>query len=154
MTEQHSTAGHTPAAKTYTSQVDLWLLLVLLACMTAVVYSGYHLVRNGGGLSHWLISLFNLALGAGLPLWLLLGTRYTLTREQLLVRSAFLRWQIPLADITQVSASRSLASGPALSLNRLAIRYGRYREILVSPKHRREFLQHLDELGVKGVERV
>ncbi len=150
MRETHKTAD---SAKTYASKVDLWLLLVLLACIAAVVYSGYHLVRHGSGMGHWLISLFNLALGAGLPLWLLVSTRYTLTREQLLVRSAFLRWHIPLASITQVTPSHSFISGPALSLDRLAIRYGHYREILISPKHQNEFLQHLAELGVKGIER-
>ncbi|RZJ55116.1 MAG: hypothetical protein EON49_21085, partial [Acidovorax sp.] len=85
------------------------------------------------------------ALTLVLPLWLLLDTSYTLTAEELLVRSGPLRWRIALGDVREVLPSRSWVSSPALSLDRLRIRYGQGRSILISPREKQRFIDALRE---------
>ena len=78
-----------------------------------------------------------------LPLWLLLDTNYTMTEDELRVRSGPFRWRIALGDVREVSPSRSWISSPALSLDRLRIRYGAGRSILVSPREKQRFVDSL-----------
>lgn len=78
-----------------------------------------------------------------LLLWIWFSTGYTLTETHLIVRSAFLTWQYPLASVKRVRPTRSPLSAPALSMNRLEIQLHRRASILVSPKDREEFLRIL-----------
>ena len=84
-----------------------------------------------------------------LPLWLLLDTNYTVTADTLQIRSGPFRWRIALSDVREVSPSRSWVSSPALSLDRVRIRYGVGRSILVSPREKQRFIDSLRELFVE-----
>ena len=62
------------------------------------------------------------------------------------VRSGVLRSEVPIAAITEVAPTRNPLSAPAMSLDRLAIRYrenGRQRLMLVSPDDKQAFLREL-----------
>lgn len=85
-----------------------------------------------------------LLLGVGLPLWILIDTHYTFVRDELIVRSGPFRWRVPLRDIRSVTPTRDMQSGPALSLDRLRIDYGKGRAVLVSPAEKDAFLQAID----------
>ena len=90
------------------------------------------------------------ALIAGLPLWLLFGTDYTLAHDALTVRSGPLRWRVALADITGIEPVRDLASGPALAFDRLALDYGPGKRLLISPLPRADFLAELAQLRAQA----
>ncbi len=77
---------------------------------------------------------------AVITLWLLYGTRYEVSRTELFVRAGPFRWRIPLDSIHGAERTRSPLSSPALSLDRIRIRYGNGRELLVSPDNQRAFL--------------
>jgi hypothetical protein len=70
------------------------------------------------------------------------STYYVIEAETLTVRSMGLRWRIPIRDILSITPTRSVASSPALSLDRLRIDYGT-RSILVSPQDRNRFIAAL-----------
>ncbi len=94
----------------------------------------------------WLLTgLLPAALIQGFILWIWFGTGYTLTDSDLLIRSAFLTWRIPLASIRRVRPTRNPMASPALSMNRLEIRTTRGFGPLISPRNRSEFLQLLRE---------
>jgi hypothetical protein len=77
-------------------------------------------------------------------LWVLYGTKYTVTSDRLEARSGPFRFQVPLLEIDSVEPSRNPLSSPACSLDRLDIRYGRgRRHILVSPRDKVAFLRAL-----------
>ena len=128
----------------YRSAVDSGLLVVLgsailvsgTACILVVVMAGDAVAS--------VIALSTGAVGAGLPLWILTSTSYTLTAQELVVRSGPLRWRIPLADIREVAPTSSPLSAPALSLKRPRIRYANGRSVLVSPAQPAAFLADLD----------
>ncbi len=69
-----------------------------------------------------LISLL-LTLVAAFVLWVLYGTRYTLTDKALTVQSGPFRWVIDLEAISEITPTRNPLSSPACSLDRLHIRY-------------------------------
>src|SRR3990167_4315870 len=111
-----------------------------LAAATAVAGLAGPFVLNSGGTPPMLALLAVIvALTLLLPLWLVLDTNYTLTADDLLIRSGPFRWRIVLGDVREVSPSHSWISSPALSLDRLSIRYGADRSILVSPREKQRF---------------
>lgn len=68
---------------------------------------------------------------------------YTFEPKSLVIRSGLLRIRVPLLAITSVSPSRNPLSAPAWSLDRLDVRYGRTRRVLISPREKAEFLAEL-----------
>jgi hypothetical protein len=82
-------------------------------------------------------------------LWIVLRTNYEISPPDLLVRSGPLKWTVPLGGIIEVSPTRNPLSSPALSLDRLAIRYekqpGRVTTIMISPVDKAAFIRSLCE---------
>lgn len=117
-----------------------------LAAVTAVAGVGVPLALNSGATRPGIAVLaVVLAFTFVLPLWLVLDTNYTRTAQELLIRSGPFRWRIPLSAVHEVSPSRSWVSAPALSLDRLCIRYGQGSSILVSPREKQRFVEALRE---------
>ena len=85
-------------------------------------------------------------LGIVLPLWLLLGTNYTLEPTQLLVKSGPFKWRVPVADITSITPTSNPLASPALSLDRLRIDYGRSSFIIISPRDKDQFIREIESL--------
>ncbi len=127
----------------YTSKIDTWLLVVLLgavaACVIAFVFS-----CSTGSVPAIVATLPAILVGAGLPIWLMMSTNYTLGNSTLLVRSGPFKWQVPIAEITSITSTSNPLSSPALSLDRLRIDYGRGQSIMISPRNKSQFIQVLE----------
>ena len=78
-----------------------------------------------------------------MPAWLLISTYYRVDSAIMRVQAGPFSWSIPLDQIRNVTAERSLSAAPSLSINRLRIDYGQRRFILVSPKNRAAFITAL-----------
>lgn len=127
----------------YTSKIDTWLLVVLLVSAgVALVAAGATLVTKS--VFAIAIGAFIAAIGAGLPVWLLTSTKYTIGSERLLVQSGPFKWKVPLSEISSVEPTRNPLSSPALSLDRLHIKYGRSQELMISPKDQPAFIEELE----------
>lgn len=75
-------------------------------------------------------------------------TYYTIEGDSLKIKCGFLYTQtLPIATIRKIESTRNPLSAPALSLDRLEIRYGKWDSVLVSPRDQRAFAQHLKELN-------
>ena len=75
-------------------------------------------------------------------------TFYTIEGDLLKIKCGFLYNQtLPIASIKKVESTRNPLSAPALSLDRLEIRYGTWDSVLVSPRDQRAFAQHLKEVN-------
>ncbi|MCL4409459.1 MAG: PH domain-containing protein [Gammaproteobacteria bacterium] len=130
--------------RVYTSKIDTWLALVLVAivCVFFIVFVS---VLMSGKISAILLAIPALLVGAGFPLWLMKSTNYTLSDTMLLVRSGPFKWQVPVNQINSVTPTLNPLSSPALSLDRLQINYGRWGSIMISPKDKEAFIQDLEK---------
>lgn len=117
----------------FNSAVSIWYYFLLLLVLPGI------LILTGIDL-HTQHLLIQMAYGVfalvaiGISLWILFRTCYTIETGTLRIVSGPFKWIIPLDEVKEVRASRSVLSSPALSLNRLEIRYGKNKSILVSPK--------------------
>ncbi len=124
------------------SKIDSWILAVLALAIVVSAYATQE-VFNAGTAASWWSAVVTAVLGIGLPLWVLISTRYCLDERQLLIRSGPFRWQVPLREIHAVTPTRNPLSSPALSLDRLRIDYGNGRTVMISPRDREGFLRDL-----------
>ena len=129
----------------FPSKQDLWLkLIVWIPLIAHLVYAIWEDI-----LVAQLIVLTSILLMG----WLWIRTGYTITERELLVRCGPIHNKIPLDKIIKVRRSNSFWSAPALSLDRLEIKYqpgGNSSiwdsgEILISPADRECFLKKLQE---------
>ena len=74
------------------------------------------------------------AVVAAMVVWIVLATYYEITDELLVAHSGPFAWRIPLKSICRVRASRSVRSGPALSMERLEITWGAGQVLRISPR--------------------
>ena len=109
------------------------IITQIWAISTAATQAGDPLVTTG-------IILVGIAVVA-LMLWLIIGTHYTVDRGTLRIVSGPFRWKVAIDQISSVEATKSPLSSPALSLDRLRVRYGKNRRILISPADRVGFLE-------------
>jgi hypothetical protein len=129
----------------FPSKVDRWILLlaaVPLGVSVAVVGTALTAGPPAGAVA--------LIVGVEAALFGLIAstynsTRYEVSSREVIARSGLFRWRIAIESIESIHPSRSLASSPALSLDRLDIRYDGGRALLVSPKDREGFLQAIVE---------
>lgn len=117
--------------KVYKSKIDWWLIVIVYGAFVYPFVDGilskeYFLSLVMGIIMSLITIMFYLV-------------QYKINGEQLQI------WwtKIDIKSIRKVYATRNPLSSPALSINRLAIVYNKYDEVLVSPKNREDFIQEL-----------
>lgn len=130
-------------AKRFQSKVDRWLAAVLIICLVMMLASLIAMSLEVAREPMLVAAIVAIILGIALIAWIGLATYYEIDRTTLTVVSGPMRWHIPLQEISAVEATRSPLSAPALSLDRLRIRYGDNRSIVVSPRDKAKFIKKL-----------
>ena len=130
--------------KRFKSKVDAWFYLTIVGSVV-IVLAVLLAVLESPSTSELAMIAAAMLLAVGLPVWVLLQTHYTVTKDALVIRSGPMRWTVPLDEIKSVTTSRSLLSSPALSMDRLEITWGGFNRILVSPEDRRGFLKAIGQ---------
>jgi hypothetical protein len=137
------------STKRFKSKIDRRLFLVLvLAIVIDFVVIGAVLLQPGDPLTAT-ITIIASSLVVTLIVSIMIGTYYTVTRDLLVIRSGPFRFKVPLHQIESVRESRSSLSSPAMSLDRLLIRYGKRRRIMVSPDDKAGFLMAIGQALVQ-----
>lgn len=117
--------------RVYKSKIDWWLIIVI-----AVVFC-YPMID--GFLNHdYTLSLISFAVLVSVFL-LFKSITYKIDGEQLIIW----RKKINIKSIKKVYRTNNPMSSPALSLDRIAVTYDKFDEVLISPKEREEFIQEL-----------
>lgn len=137
--------------KIYRSKIDLWMLAILVAVLAALAIGMIAALAIGDWMH--VAQRFFVTLGvAGLIVWILIGTTYTLKARDLVVSSGPMRWTIAIDQISGVAQSRglfSLRASPALSMDRLEIRYGNGKRLAISPADKTAFVKDIAARGGK-----
>ena len=129
------------ASKVFRSKVDWWIRILLGLAIAGLFVACATVILEGVDPVGTTITILSCIAGLALIVWVLVGTVYKIERGTLIVRSGPMRWKIPIDEITSVEATRSPLSSPALSLDRLRIRYGKRRRIMISPADKAGFLR-------------
>lgn len=79
---------------------------------------------------------------------LFFGTNYTIQNGLLKIRSGLFSFKpIEISQIKEVSKTRVLLSSPAPSFDRILIKYGKFDEIIISPKDKFQFAKDLCQIN-------
>lgn len=125
---------------TYNSRIDASFLVLTSLLLIGLLFRGLMLLRFDT--VEALMVFGALALLVIVLLLFCYPCRYVFEADHLLIQSGALRFQVDYADVTRIEPSRSLWSGPALSLERVRIDHdGRF--VLVSPMRRERFMAEL-----------
>jgi hypothetical protein len=131
--------------RVFVSKKDPWLVSLIWGSAILPLVAGLLIVWTDLQAGSYLITIsaltFILLLAATFPLY------YELTEHELVIRSGLFRWRVPLDRIHEVRPIRSLLSAPALSLDRLLIRFerrdGGFGLAMISPRDRAGFLREV-----------
>ena len=117
--------------KTYRSKIDWWLILLILGIFGYPIVEG--ILTNQYGLSITMISILIVIF------WMFSKIKYAIEGTMLKV------WwvKIDIHSIKRIYKTNNPLSSPALSLDRIAIVYNTYDEVLISPKLKKEFVEDL-----------
>jgi hypothetical protein len=128
----------------YGSKQDLWITILLWGGLGAGAWA--LLFTAEGDVPSLPVRLLLAGSIFVVPAALVYPLYYEVRASDLRVRCGLVRYTILGSEIESVTPSRNPVSSPAMSLDRLAIRYrrsGRERLLLISPAERAEFLQDL-----------
>ncbi len=126
----------------YRSKIGWFLVLVLLVMIGAVVYV---LLKEPMGMGAVVLLLATLFM-----VYFLLTTYYEIGDGVLRIKSGFLiNRTILITSIKKIEATNSPVGAPAASLDRLEVSYNKYQSVILSPKKKRVFVNHLIRLNPK-----
>jgi hypothetical protein len=86
--------------------------------------------------------------------WIWFGTGYKMMDNELKIYCGPFRHTISLQDIKEIKRTRSPLSSPACSLDRMEIKFGKSKRVMISPADKENFVKmlirksphiHLDE---------
>lgn len=117
--------------KTFNSKVDRWLIILF-----AIVF-GYPIVD---GLLSKQFGLSITMLGFLVIIGILFSKIKYVIEGQIL---KIWRIKVEINSIKRIYKTRNPLSSPALSLDRIAIVYNKYDEVLISPKNKQGFIEEL-----------
>jgi hypothetical protein len=121
--------------KIYKSKVDWWLGLVLVY----PIFRSVALIIEG----EW-IGYIGIALCLLFIVFISISTRYIISENHLIVKCMFIvNDKIEISKIRKIEKTNSILSSPALSLDRIAIKFNKYDEVYISPKERQAFIDEL-----------
>ena len=131
--------------KKYASKVSYGLLsVVFIVFFTPVILN---LIENGLTMYMLCISLMVVLIFA-LIVHMFLKTEYTIDENKIHIKCGFFKYKpIAIKDIKEISKSSSVMSSPAASFDRIEIKYGKFEEIIISPRNKVEFARYLVKLN-------
>lgn len=122
----------------FPSEKDLWLGIVLWGSAMIPVAIYFFLAPK-----IFLLLLIGVILIVFIG-WIWFKTGYTINEKELIAQTGPFRSKIPLKSIRKVSRTRNPLSSPALSLDRLDIKFSE-GSILISPADANTFINTLKE---------
>jgi hypothetical protein len=117
----------------FPSKRDWWLgLLIWGLTLLAAIPA---LLKPGKG---QLIIMIAVILFIG---WIWFGTGYEISEDVLKISCGPFRQRILLQEIREIKRTRSPLSSPACSLDRMEIKYGKSKRVMISPADKENFIK-------------
>ncbi|MES2795782.1 MAG: PH domain-containing protein [Bacteroidota bacterium] len=134
--------------KVFKSKVDISFTILTTLPLLICLIIGF----NQNELSSAITSIAVCLIALAFFVHLYFSTFYTIINNKLLVKSSFLlNYSIDIQSIKKIEKSDSWEKAPALSLDRLeikyneepAVRYDFYDSVIISPENKEEFIEDL-----------
>ena len=133
--------------KKYSSKVSYGLLTIVFVVFFSPLI--LNLVNDGINMNLIVIGLF-LVLIFGLITHMFFNTVYTIEENKINIKCGFFTYKpVTISDIKEITKSSNIISSPAASFDRIEIKYGKFEELIISPKNKFEFAEHLTKLNPK-----
>ena len=131
--------------KKYKAKVSYVLVLFVLLVFLMPVISILNKRNLNSETSTTLVILFVIL---AFIMHLFFKTEYTIENGKLKIKCGFISFKpIEISQIKRISKTRSILSSPAPSFDRIKIEYGKFGEIIISPKDKVNFAKDLTELN-------
>ena len=133
----------------YRSKIDHWLWILILAIIlgSEIIPMFIQLEFNW---EEVFILLISIILPLALVINLYTGTYYEVDDEKMTLRvksGVLVNSKYDINKITRIRKTRTWLSSPALSFDRIEITVGRYNKVVISPKDKPQFIEHLQKLN-------
>lgn len=129
----------------YKSKISITLFVIVTTCL--IVLPLLPLFTSTPTTEDIVFIAVYLIIAVALEAFLYTGTSYTIAGEKLTVKSFLVKEEINIGDISSIVHTRTWLSAPALSLNRIELRYKRSRSIVISPRREEQFIARLKQVN-------
>lgn len=76
------------------------------------------------------------------------NTTYKIEKGKLYIKCGFINYNpVNIGEMKKVSKSSNMISSPAASFDRIEITYGKFEELIISPKHKTKFVEDLQKIN-------
>lgn len=80
--------------------------------------------------------------------YLFFQTKYTIDANKLKIKCGLFSYKpIDIYEIKEISKTKSIIASPAPSFDRIEIKYGKFNEIIISPKNKFHFVEDLTKIN-------
>jgi hypothetical protein len=138
--------------KKYPSKISYTLLIfVFLVMYVPVIYSLNKGERDNEMMVYVvIITLIYLPL-----LYLFFNTAYIINDDKLIIKVGFYSFKpIDISTIKKIEKTKSLLASPATSFDRIWLSYGKYDDVILSPKNKIEFIMDLKQINPNIKEKI
>jgi len=131
----------------YYSKVSYTLLIVVFIVFFGPLIPNY--INDGFNSTMFLMTLALIIL-FGLIVHMFFNTTYKIEKEKLHIRCGFFKYRpVNIREMKKVSTSSNVISSPAASFDRIEITYGKFEELIISPKYKTKFVEDLQKINPK-----
>ncbi len=129
----------------FASKTDWWMPVMIAIVIGSAPIAIW--LSSPKGLPRQVVPVLAVSLlfPVGLLVWMWVTTIYVISGNELRIACGPMKMTVPIDSISRIRSSHSVVSSPALSLSRLAIQYGRFQEVLISPADRQGFIRAIVE---------
>ena len=131
--------------KRFRSRIDTWLVVLILLAIAGEIAALFAVLSSELPTGTTAVVAVLVVASIGLTVSIIARTHYSVGEGRLIIVCGPFSWTIALDEITGAGPSRNPLSSPALSLDRLKIRYGKGKWILVSPEDQQAFLRAIGQ---------
>ena len=126
--------------KKYPSKISYGLLIFILAVLIGTTIPMIFKPVWTGLLISTAVILFTLHL--------FLNTYYVIDGEFLVVKSGMIfNKKVDINSVKSIKETKTIISAPALSFDRLEVNWGQYTGVVISPRDKKKFVEHMTRIN-------
>ncbi len=131
----------------YYSKVSYTLLIIVFLVFFGSLVPNF--IRDGFN-SNTILAFTAMVVLFGFILHMFFNTTYRIDKEKLYIKCGFFSYKpINIREMKKISKSSNIISSPAASFDRIEITYGKFEELIISPRHKIKFIEDLQKINPK-----